>query len=63
MPTTLNVGAIDLIHPELIRLTSPAQAPGRRLMKAHEELGCEPSFTCARVDVVRLSHSRAIIGP
>ena len=47
VPTTLNVGAIDLIHPELIRLTSPAQAPGRRLMKAHEELGCEPSFTCA----------------
>lgn len=47
VPTTLNVGAIDLIHPELIRLTSPAQAPARRLMKAHEELGCEPSFTCA----------------
>ncbi len=47
VPTTLNVGAIDLIHPELIRLSSPAQAPARRLMKAHEELGCEPSFTCA----------------
>ena len=47
VPTTLNVGAIDLIHPELIRLTSPAQAPGRRLMRAHEDLGCEPSFTCA----------------
>ena len=47
VPTTLNVGAIDLIHPELIRLASPAQAPARRLMKAHEELGCEPSFTCA----------------
>ncbi len=47
VPTTLNVGAIDLIHPELIRLTSPVQAPARRLMKAHEELGCEPSFTCA----------------
>lgn len=47
VPTTLNVGAIDLIHPELIRLSSPAQEPARRLMKAHEELGCEPSFTCA----------------
>ena len=47
VPTTLNVGAIDLIHPELIRLSSPEQAPGRRLMKAHESLGCEPSFTCA----------------
>jgi predicted aconitase len=47
VPTTLNVGAIDLIHPELIRLTPPQQAPARRLMKAHEELGCVPSFTCA----------------
>ena len=47
VPTTLNVGAIDLIHPELIRLDEAAQAPGRRLMKAHQELGCEPSFTCA----------------
>lgn len=47
VPTTLNVGAIDLIHPELIRLTPAEQAPGRRLMKAHEELGCQPSFTCA----------------
>ena len=47
VPTTLNVGALDLIHPELMRMTPPAQAPARRLMKAHEELGCEPSFTCA----------------
>lgn len=47
VPTTLNVGAIDLIHPELIRLTDPEKAPGRQLMTAHEELGCHPSFTCA----------------
>jgi predicted aconitase len=47
VPTTLNVGAIDLIHPELIRLSPSEQSPGRRLMKAHEELGCHPSFTCA----------------
>lgn len=47
VPTTLNVGAVDLIHPELMRLSAQAQAPGRRLMKAHEELGCHPSFTCA----------------
>jgi predicted aconitase len=47
VPTTLNVGAIDLIHPELIRLSPRDQAPGRRLMTAHEALGCEPSFTCA----------------
>ena len=47
VPTTLNVGAIDLIHPELIRLSKPEQAPARRLMAAHEALGCVPSFTCA----------------
>jgi predicted aconitase len=47
VPTTLNVGAVDLIHPELIRLSEPEQAPARRLMRAHEDLGCQPSFTCA----------------
>jgi len=47
VPTTLNVGAIDLIHPELVRLADPARAPARRLMIAHEALGCVPSFTCA----------------
>lgn len=47
VPTTLNVGALDLIHPELVRLSERDKAPARRLMKAHEELGCIPSFTCA----------------
>jgi predicted aconitase len=47
IPTSLNVGSLDLIHPELMLLTSAEQAPARRLMKAHEELGCLPSFTCA----------------
>ena len=47
VPTTLNVGSIDLIHPELMALSEAAQAPGRRLMQAHEALGCQPSFTCA----------------
>ncbi|MGD0184173.1 MAG: aconitase X [Roseiarcus sp.] len=46
-PTTLNVGSLDLIHPELMAMSEAAQAPARRLMRAHEELGCQPSFTCA----------------
>ena len=46
-PTTLNVGSIDLIHPELMAMSAAAQAPGRRLMQAHEALGCRSSFTCA----------------
>ena len=47
VPTSLNVGAVDLIHPELVQLTSTERTAGRRLMEAHEELGCQPSFTCA----------------
>lgn len=47
VPTTLNVGSIDLIHPDIMRMHADEQAPARRLMQAHEELGCAPSFTCA----------------
>ena len=42
VPTTLNVGSLDLIHPELMRMSAAQAAPARRLMRAHEELGCEP---------------------
>src|SRR6185295_13590999 len=31
VPTSLNVGAVDLIHPERIRLTAAEQTPARRL--------------------------------
>jgi predicted aconitase len=47
VPTTLNVGSIDLIHPELFRGSPEAAANGRRLMQLHEALGCIPTFTCA----------------
>jgi predicted aconitase len=47
VPTTLNVGSLDLIHPELVAISEDERAPARRLMRAHEELGCQPSFTCA----------------
>ncbi len=46
-PTTLNVGSIDLIHPEIIRSAPAAQVKPRRLMEAHLALGCVASFTCA----------------
>jgi predicted aconitase len=46
-PTTLNVGSMDLLHPELIGGAEALRAAGRRLMTAHLALGCEPSFTCA----------------
>lgn len=47
IPTTLNVGSLDLIHPELMRGDPDVRTPQARLMQAHEELGCQPTFTCA----------------
>jgi predicted aconitase len=47
VPTTLNVGSVDLIHPELFRGTREHAENGARLMRAHLELGCAPTFTCA----------------
>lgn len=47
VPTTLNVGSVDLIHPEIFIGEAQLGAAGRRLMQAHVELGCTPSFTCA----------------
>ena len=47
VPTTLNVGAMDLLHPELVHSDVQLKKAGKRLMEAHVQLGCEPSFTCA----------------
>jgi predicted aconitase len=47
VPTTLNVGSFDLIHPELYRGDPGVGAAGRDLMLLHEALGCLPTFTCA----------------
>ena len=47
VPTTLNVGSVDLIHPELFRGDRETGVNGKRLMQAHLALGCLPTFTCA----------------
>lgn len=47
VPTTLNVGSLDLIHPELYHGDRAIQSDAKRLMDAHLLLGCESSFTCA----------------
>ena len=47
VPTTLNVGSLDLIHPELFRGDATVKSQAQRLMQAHLELGCESTFTCA----------------
>jgi hypothetical protein len=46
VPTTLNVGSTDLVHPALVRDPGLADA-GLELMTAYVELGCTPTFTCA----------------
>lgn len=47
VPTTLNVGAVDLLHPELWQGDPDLAERGRRLMEGYRSLGCRPTFTCA----------------
>ncbi len=47
VPTTLNVGTMDLIHPELYRGDPAVGRAGRELMELHQALGCLSTFTCA----------------
>lgn len=47
VPTTLNVGALDLLHPELWRGDPAIAERGRVLMGHYRELGCQPTYTCA----------------
>lgn len=47
VPATLNVGALDLIHPEIVRGPAHDRAMARRQMDAYLGLGCAPSWTCA----------------
>ena len=51
IPTTLNVGSVDLLHPDLVRDATPAErevrTQGRALMDAYLALGARPTWTCA----------------
>ena len=47
IPTTLNVGSLDLMHPEFVRLDQPSQNMARRLMPGYVALGARPTWTCA----------------
>lgn len=44
---TLNVGALDLLGCARIRLEGATRDMAKRLMRAYEAMGCEPSWTCA----------------
>lgn len=45
VPTTLNVGSLDLLHPGLVRMRDPG--PARELMDIYVEMGCRATWTCA----------------
>ncbi len=47
VPATLNVGAIDLLHPEDFRGSAEQAAKAQRLMAMYQEMGCQPLWTCA----------------
>jgi predicted aconitase len=47
VPTTLNVGALDLLHPDRYRGDPALAANARRQMDAYVAMGCRPTWTCA----------------
>lgn len=47
IPTTLNVGAIDLLHPAHARTDPLEREAGRRQMDLYAAMGCRPTWTCA----------------
>jgi len=47
VPTTLNVAAIDLVHPEYSQASPSLGAAQQSMTEAYLELGCLPTLTCA----------------
>jgi len=62
VPTTLNVGSLDLLHPDRFRGDAKTADASRRLMDAYVEMGCRPTWTCApyQVEGVRPSFGEHI---
>ncbi len=47
VPSTLNVGALDLLHPDRVRAAGRRRDMALRQMRAYESMGCRPTWTCA----------------
>ncbi|MCP4769617.1 MAG: DUF521 domain-containing protein [Gammaproteobacteria bacterium] len=47
VPSTTNVGALNLLKPNQVRVDLDRHDMAYRLMKAHDDLGCQPTWTCA----------------
>lgn len=52
VPTTLNVGAIDLLHPTLFRGPPEIVAAGREMRQHYAAMGCRQTWTCAPYQLV-----------
>lgn len=51
VPTTLNVGALDLLHGGRVRLAPAARDMASRMMSAYIAMGCQSTWTCAPYQV------------
>jgi predicted aconitase len=51
VPTTLNVGALDLLHPDVVRADPHRTEMARRQMDAYVTMGAQATFTCAPYQV------------
>src|SRR5690606_15748392 len=51
VPTTLNVGAIDLLHPEQFQGSAELAGRATALMTAYQAMGCIPIWTCTPYQV------------
>jgi predicted aconitase len=58
VPTTLNVGLVDLLHPELWRGDPATAERGRLLMDRYRSLGCRPTYTCAPYQLAQPARPR-----
>jgi len=47
VPSTTNVGALNLLKPDQVRVPPERRQMAFRLMEAHSRMGCRPSWTCA----------------
>jgi predicted aconitase len=47
VPSTLNVGYLDLLHPDLVRGDASTTAEARRQMDLYVQMDCRPTWTCA----------------
>jgi predicted aconitase len=47
VPSTLNVGALDLLNPKRVRGGQHHFEMALRTMRAYQMLGCQPTWTCA----------------